>query len=182
MPARSRLILAVTLSVGTLHAQGVESTPKISHVINVPYTLRLTAATTCDATAHAAMSWQDHMGAERVIWRAPLVNNPAWTWVDPARGWFATMGNECSYALDHAVVAYDAAGGVVRDARVAEILTPDEATRMGWTELLGVPRTLGDDERTGNDVARGVGRVVFTPDGVWLTDPRLQRRVLLVRR
>lgn len=56
VPARSRLILAVTLSVGTLHAQGVESTPKISHVINVPYTLRLTAATTCDATAHAAMS------------------------------------------------------------------------------------------------------------------------------
>ena len=41
--ARSRLILAVTLSVGTLHPQGVESTQKISHVINVQATLRLTA-------------------------------------------------------------------------------------------------------------------------------------------
>lgn len=182
MPALSRLILAVTLSVGTLHAQGVESTQKISHVTRVPYTLRLTAATTCDATAHAAMFWQDDTGEERVIWRARLFNNPAWTWVDPAQGWSATMGNECSYSLDHAVVVYDAAGGVVRDARVAEFLTPDEVTRTGRSELLGVPRTLGDDERTGNDVARGVGRVVFTPDGVWLTHPRLQRRVLLVRR
>lgn len=182
VPLRSRLILAVSLSVGTLHAQRVESPAKISHIFNEPYTLRLRAVTTCDATAHAAMSWQDQVGAERLIWRAPLVNNPAWTWVDPAQGWFATMGNECSYALDHAVVVYDAAGRVVRDYRVTDILTPDEAKRVGWTELFGVPRTLGEHERTGNDVARGVGRVVFAPDGVWLTHPRLDRRVLLIRR
>lgn len=179
---RSRIVLAFTLSVGTLHAQGIESTPKIFHMIKVPYTVRLTAATKCEATAHAAMSWQDQEGTERLIWRAPLVNNPAWTWVDPARGWFATMGNECSYALDHAVVVYDAAGRVVRDFRVTDILTLHEARRIGREELVGAPRTLGEDERTGNDVARGVGRVVFTPDGVWLTHPRVDRRVLLVSR
>lgn len=182
VPLWSRVVLAVALSVGTLHAQGVESNPKVSHTIELPYTLRLTAATKCEATANASMSWQDQDGAERLIWRATLVNNPAWVWVDPAGGWFATMGNECSYALDHAVVVYDTAGRVVRDLRVRDILTLDEVKRIGWVDMVGMPRTLGEDERTGNDVARGVGNVVFTPDGVWLTHPRLDRRVILTRR
>lgn len=177
----SHVILTLALCVSILHAQ-TEVVPKVSHYIEMPYSLRMRAATACEATAHATMSRQDPSREERVLWHAPLVNNPSFTWVDTAAGWVVTMGNECSYALDHAVVVYDAAGRVVRDLRVSEILTAEEIARIGRTELLGLPRTLREDERTGNDLARGLGRVVFTADGVWLTHPRLDRLVLLVRR
>ncbi|WP_291986133.1 hypothetical protein [Luteitalea sp.] len=120
--------------------------------------------------------------SDHVVWRGPLVNNPVWAWVDPARGWMATMGNECRYDLQHAVVIYDQAGRVVRDLAVRHVLTLDETRRIGFEEFVETPRTLDEHERTGNDLWRSGGEVVFTPDTVWLTHPQIERRVLLARR
>jgi hypothetical protein len=62
--------------------------------------------------------------SDRVVWRGPLVNNPKWAWVDAARGCIATMGNECRYDLEHALVIYDQAGRVVRDVVVMTCKPP----------------------------------------------------------
>jgi hypothetical protein len=120
--------------------------------------------------------------AEQEVWRARLVNNPKWVWVDRAFGWFATLGNECSYASEHAVVVYDASGRTVRDLQVGDFLTRDDVRRIGIETIGDKPRTLGDDERNGNDLGRSGARVTFTGDGVWLTHPRIGRKVLVVRR
>ncbi len=47
---------------------------------------------------------------------------------------------------------------------------------------MSAAETLDEDEGTGNDVARGVSARRLTPDGVSLTHPRVDRRVLLIRR
>lgn len=165
-----------------LGAQRHDSRPKRAAYLAPPYTLRVAAVTRCDATVDASLlhRWPDD--SEHVVWRAPLVINPTLAWVDPARGWIATMGNECRYDLEHALVIYDQAGRVVRDLAVSQLLTLDERRRIGFEEFVETPRTLDEHERTGNDLWRSGGQVVFTPDTVWLTHPRIQRRVLLARR
>lgn len=144
---------------------------------------RCASAGAC-ATADAASSMLHRRpdDSDHVVWRGPLVNNPVWAWVDPARGWMTTMGNECRYDLQHAVVIYDQAGRVVRDLNVGQLLTLDERRRIGFEEFVDTPRRLDEHERTGNDLWRSGGEVVFTPDTVSLTHPRIERRVLLARR
>jgi hypothetical protein len=163
-------------------AQRRDSRPKRAAYLAAPYTLRLAAITRCDDTVDASMLHRGSDDSEHVVWRAPLVNNPKWAWVDPARGWIATMGNECRYDLEHALVIYDHAGRVVRDLTVSHLLTLDERRRIGFEEFVETPRTVDEHERTGNDLWRSGGQVVFTPDTVWLTHPRTERRVLLARR
>jgi hypothetical protein len=175
---RDRLECAFT----GLGAQRHDSRPKRAAYLAAPYTLRLAAVTRCDATIDASMLRRSPDDSEHVVWRAPLVNNPKWAWVDPARGWIATMGNECRYDLEHALVIYDQAGRVVRDLAVRHVLTLDETRRIGFEEFVEAPRTLDEHERTGNDLWRSGGEVVFTPDTVWLTHPQIERRVLLARR
>ncbi len=165
-----------------LSAQRHDSRPKRAAYLAAPYTLRLAAMTRCDATSEARMLHRRPDDSDHVVWRGPLVNNPVWAWVDPARGWMATMGNECRYDLQHAVVIYDQAGRVVRDLAVRHVLTLDETRRIGFEEFVETPRTLDEHERTGNDLWRSGGEVVFTPDTVWLTHPQIERRVLLARR
>ncbi len=148
----------------------------------MPYTLRVTATTTCEAPAVVDLSRQEEDRSSRLLLRGHLVNNPAWVWLDPERGWFATAGNACSDGVDDGVIVYDSAGRVVRNVRLSDVLSQDEVRRIGETDRSGSPHSLYDDERTGNDFARGRGRVYFTTDGVWMRHPRVSRVVLLVRR
>ena len=180
----------VVLSLGhdvpaSLQAQDSDSRPKLSVIVEPPYRLRITAPTRCGQTATAVMfrRIEDRTEeAEEEVWRARLVNNPKWVWLDRTFGWFATLGNECSYAPAHAVVVYDASGRTVRDLQVGDFLTHDEMRRIGIEIMGDKPRTLRDDDRNGNDLGRNAARVTFTDDGVWLTHPRIGRKLLVARR
>lgn len=181
--ARHReFIGCIALGLGIGPVQPVELPTHVSAVVQMPYTLRMTATTTCEAPAVVALSRQEEDGSSRLLLRGPLVNNPAWVWLDSERGWFATAGSACSDGADDGVVVYDGVGHVVRNVKLSDVLSQDEVRRIGETERSGAPRSLDEDERTGNDFARDRGRVYFTTDGVWLRHPRVSRAVLLVRR
>ena len=159
-----------------------EVRPKRADYLALPYTLSVTADRRCDATALASLVRREPDGVERVLWRTHLVSNPIFVFVDPVTGWAVTMGNECSYAQEHAVVVYGSGGRVLLDVSLTDVLTPQERLNLGFEELSSTPRTLAPDERTGGDPWRGGGRIVFAPDAVWLTHPNLARRVMLLRR
>lgn len=174
------LLAALWLGADVI-AQVDDRQPKLVSYLAAPYTLRIVAGKTCDVRAHASLIRREPDGVPRVVWDALLMNNPMFAAVDPAHGWVVTMGNACSYALEHAVVIYDAAGAVVRDLEVSQIFTSEERLSIGFEEFIDAPRHLSADERTGNDLRRSSATIAFQADGIWLIHPRLGRRALLGR-
>jgi hypothetical protein len=65
-----------------------------------------------------------------IVWRSVLINNPAVVFVDDQGRWVVSIGNRCSSSEAHAVTVYDAAGHMVRDLSLDDVLLADELSRV----------------------------------------------------
>lgn len=146
------------------------------------YTFRIIAAERCSPTALGSVTLRGADGDEQTLWQRQLPNTPFVAWVDQQRGWVVTFGAECSVALEHAVVVYDAGGRIVSDVRLHDILTVDERRKLGHRVSGERPPGADDDDRDGRELFASAARVEFADDGVWLMHYRWERKVLLAKR
>jgi hypothetical protein len=93
------------------------------------FEFEIRAEDNCAKAAEGALIARLPAGAS-IVWRRALINNPAVAFVDDGGRWVVTVGNRCSSSQAHAVTVYDAAGHMVRDLGLGDVLLADEVSRV----------------------------------------------------